>query len=285
MNRSSSTSRRAEHQRRRLLARLVIVSVSLGCIVWIGLVALSYAQWGRIEEIVITENPHIDIEQAEQEIQEALASHWPIMGNKDRHWTLPHKDIQNIVERQSNVIRSAAIRYREHTMMITTEIFSPAFITCFSDGGCGFTSNDGYVYDVSPEFSPGVYRVLKIMGNSPDYDHGLYQLPQEKMSILESIMLSENSSWGLPRQVVVDLLDVHIFFDTLDEVSIPEQAYVAISKKHVANYEEYLSERLRALQTKTNFFERLQSGEEYLEYLDLRFDEKMYMKFTKRGSS
>jgi len=75
------------------------------------------------------------------------------------------------------------------------------------------------------------------------------------------------------------MLDIHMFFDTLDGVLLPEGAYIVIGQKHLPNYETYLSERLNAMRSKTDFFERLHGDIQKFEYLDLRFDEKIYMKF------
>lgn len=255
------------------------ILVATAFVVWGALIGLSYAQWGRVTDIIILDNPHIDAQDAEQKIQEAIATHWPIMGNHDRHWTLPRKKIESIMKEQSNTIRSVDMKYRDHSLVIDMDIFTPAFLTCFADTTCGFTSYDGYVYDPSPEFSPGVYTILEVMGTAPEYNKGPQYLSESQRAVVDRILLNTQSPWGNPHRVMIDLLDIHMFFDVLDEVRLPEDSYIVISQQHLSDYETYFSQRLNALRSKTNFFERLHDRSQTFQYLDLRFDDKMYMKF------
>lgn len=277
---SVSTSKRIVNQRKQYFIRWVKRIILLVTILWAGLIGLSYTQWGKIDRIIILKNPHIDTLQAQQEIQEVMDTHWPIMGNHDRHWTLPRKKITAIIHNQSNTIRSTSIQYRDHALVLGTEVYTPAFITCFTDDSCGFTSHDGYVYDQSPDFSDGVYPIFEIIKKAPIYDHGPLILSETQRMIVDTILMNTETLWGTPHRVVMDLLDVHIFFDSIDGVSVSSRTFVTIGQQHVQDYETYISERLNALKEKTNFFERLHGGQETLEYLDLRFDEKIYMKFS-----
>lgn len=281
MNRSHSVStpKRIIHQRRRRALRWGLGLVAAAIVIWGALIGLSYAQWGRVTEIVIIENPHIDQQTSKAAIEEALASHWFVMGNHDRHWTLPRKKIEDIMKVQSNTIRSVDMKYRDHHLVIDLHIFTPAFITCFGNGDCGFTSADGYVYDPSPEFSSGVYAVLQVPDETPVYDQGPRYLSDLQRMVVDMILLNSEGRWEAPYRVKIDLLDVHIFFDRLNGVPLPEGSYIMIGQIHVSDYQSYLSARLNALRSKTDFFDRLRSRTESFEYLDLRFEDKMYMKF------
>jgi len=275
------TSRRQISKTKRLVVRVLLV-VGIGAlVVWVGLISLSYAKWGRVDTVVIAENPHIDQDQAHADVSALIDAHWPIMGNHNRHWSLPRKKIRQQMVQQANTIRSVDLDYRENTLFIEMEVFEPYYITCFLENDCGFTSRDGYVYDQAPDFSPGVYSVLVVNHESPVYTNGPLYLSEQERNVVDSILLAEvGGLWDIPNKVVMDVFDVQIFFNKLNNTSLPDSAYVVINQKHLEDYEEYLSRRLQALLTKTDFFERLKIQGDKFEYLDLRFEDKIYMKFS-----
>ena len=161
------------------------------------------------------------------------------------------------------------------------EVFEPYYITCFRDDACGFTSRDGYVYDQAPDFSPGVYAVLEVDFESPQYSEGPLYLDQNQRDAVDAILLADAGElWGKPDKIVMDIFDISIFFDEINNTELPEAAYIVINQKYLSDYEQYLSRRLRALKSKTDFFDRLNSQTSQFKYLDLRFEDKIYMKFA-----
>lgn len=278
------TSRRQVTQRWALARRWAFVLLVSILVMWGSCIGLSYARWGKITTLVIEENPHIDQVEAHKRVENILSRHWAIMGNKDRHWTLPKKRIKETLTELSNIIRSTNLSYHDHTLTIRFDIFRPAFLTCFDNGQCGFTSSDGYVYDYAPVFSQGVYPIIDVATQFPDLDTTPWYLPERERMIAKHLFDDQESPWyGGVYRVVVGELDMKIFIDTLDGQALPEQAYLFINQKNIADIHQYLDIRLSALKKKTDFFDRLHETPRKFEYLDLRFEDKIYVKFNEES--
>jgi hypothetical protein len=272
-----------KHRRRIILDKILISLLGFSAI-FILLIYLSHLNSLNISEVDIVGNKVIDMEAIKTAVQEQIAGKYLEFFPKTNILFYPEnsiknelrnkfkriKDINLSIENNRALLVSLSEREAKYTWcgLVTPELNSN------SNQKCYFMDEGGYIFDEAPYFSGNVYFKFygdESMGNLP----GAYFLKDRFAKIIEFKNIVENL--GLkPISFWLDNLGDASFF--LSSQSAPGPAIIF---KIDDNYEK-IAENLETALTTEPLQSKFKNEYSSLEYIDLRFENKVYDKFLEK---
>lgn len=142
---------------------------------------------------------------------------------------------------------------------------------------CWFMTHDGIVFERSPEFSLGVYPVVTLANEPDSLPTGL---ELERYGVYHDFFIRKKYDHLLtPTRIEPSLLDIRIDVSTI--FGIRTTGYILVDRAEIMSNRGvgYLEERFAALTEKTDIPSRIAENPDQFEYLDVRFVDKVYVKF------
>lgn len=270
-------------KRKKAFKRKIIFFVFLFLFFLIGLSFVFKIDKFNIETVSIQGNKVIDSEEIQKIAQKNLAGYYLFLYPKSNFLIYPRRKIEKEINFNLKRIKEISFNIKNFkTLDIEINEYEGKYLWCGLvipilntdlDQKCYFLDEYGYIFDEAPYFSGDVY--FKFYGDIDDKKNnpsGTYYLSQKFKSI---ISLKNNLE-------KMDLKPTSFYFEDSNQVNIslssePFMGPRIIFKKD-ANYEK-IAENLQAVLATDSFKEKFQKNFYSLEYLDLRFGNKVFYKF------
>lgn len=231
----------------------------------LGLAGLSHASFMRVEQVVVRGAKTIASEKIEALVREELVGSYAYLFARSNVFMYPRKAIIKKVLSSSPVIKHVEVVAEDlHTLTVVVLERSPKALWC--SGVCYFMDEDGVVYEQAPEFSAPVYIAYEGKGQ-------LGELPRQYLSIEEFRALSALVDALAQTQPDTPIRRVEV--DEHDDVFVHfEGDFVLIFS--LGDKGGDIFERFGLARSAEPVRNKKLSD---LEYLDLRFGDKLYYKF------
>lgn len=257
--------RRRKRRKVKLYSTLVLAVVLLGVLAY-----LSRLNGITISNIVIKGNSSTSSDSIEKIVKNQLAGNYLFILPKENSIIYPRSDIREEILVQIKRISEVSLEVESLTTL-NVEVFerSPDAAWCKTASGkekCFFMDSSGFIYSEAPEFSGSVF--LKYYGNLSGDPVGKRFLPEEEFGKLADFL-------GLVKKINLDIASVSI--DQFGDI----EASIKGDGKLIFNKDQDFSklvDDLNSILSDESFQTELESGSN-LDYIDLRFGNKVYFQF------
>jgi len=255
-------------------------------VVLIGIVFLFRWEKINIKNIQISGNRVVETKVIENAVQESLSGEYLWFFPKTNFLIFPRKLVKDRLADEFKSLTNIALKVENpETLEITLSERKPAYTWCgdeltpenfeATDNKCYFMDESGYIFEEAPYFSGEVY--FKFFGKVAEDEEsslGTYFLPNSFDKILSFKTLLKGVDLK-PTSLFVKN-DSHLEF-YLSSNNLPPNTPKIIFREN-ADFEKLIQNLQTALSAEplqTDFKQKYSS----LEYIDLRFGNKVYYKF------
>lgn len=268
--------RSAEQKKQTRKILIIRLSIFLCvCIVLLGLsVWLSRLQSIQIDTVTISGATVLPAQDLEREARSVLTGTYALMFPKTNVFIYPQKDVERVLSEKFPRIQTFTSRIVDnHILSITVTEREPFALWCNTIPTdsiipqCYFLDRDGFVFDHAPQFSGDAY--FKYYGILP------YEAPIGEYYLSSTTRFHELSNFV---ETAKNLNITPLYMTAKDQNSF--ELYIFGGGKVLFDATENLSkvsERLSVLLKTQNLVPR-EGGELLVDYIDLRFGNKMFFK-------
>lgn len=281
-------------KRRKILKQRVLVSFGVVVVVFIGLCFISRIREFNIKKVEVSGNKVVDTDTIQKIVEEQITGNYLWFIPKTNFLLYPRHTIERELadqyKRLSNI--KLDIKKRE-TLRISLEERTGIYTWCGSElpnSGeqlekvkCYFLDKDGYIFDVAPFFSGDVYfKFFGQIGNITNENTnsisenpaGNYFLPEsfhKIVGLVENIKSEKLRPMALYTKSAKEM-----------EIYLESQGDIADAPKIIFTPDadlNKLAENLDAAISAEPLASEIKNKYESLQYIDLRFGNKVYYKF------
>lgn len=245
----------------------------------------------QISDIAVSGTRAIDPNQIHDIAQKFISGNYALVIPKTNALIFSKSSMEKYLLDQFPGLRDTVVTFseRNHLLISVTEK-RPAYLWC--NETCWFVDQEGIIYDEAPEFSDGVFvkfkgRASDVPLNDADPRRGRFASTTDFTSIrilvetLQRIGVSVLGISYLDVGIIADAQptgpgDVAIRTDLIKNISVNSDA-VILTTQQVAM--ESLVQSINVLMGQDKFSEMVKTQGANLEYIDLRFEGKIYYKF------
>jgi hypothetical protein len=270
-------------KKKKIFTRKIIIFTVLFLLLVAGLSYVSRIKRLSIADIAVTGNVVIDTETIKAEVDKELAGKY--------FWLFPRRNI--LLYPKNKIKRNLAKQYKRltdisvsvgsgQTMMISVSERNPEYTWCRTApvGGngketCYFLDKEGYIFDQAPYFSGEVYfKFYGLTDGIPDTPAGSYVAK----GYFDKLILFKDTLAGMNLKPAVVYIpegeDIHMYLSkTKSSLLGPEIIF-----KKDSDFAK-IAENLKAAISTEPLKSKFKKEYSNLEYLDLRFSNKVYYKF------
>lgn len=276
---TSSQIEEIKKKKRKILKVKIIIIFVILISLFLGFGFLSKIDKFNVNKIEITGNKVLDSKDLEQYVKNKIEGNYFYLYSKSNIFLLSREKIKKDLIRDYRRIEDLSFDFNNlQILKINIKERTPFYIWCGEDISfsllkpqeyrCKFMDNNGYVFDYSPYFSGDVY--FRFFGNLDNYYFS-------KENFNDFILFKDNLSR-------IDIKAVGLYKKLDGEIEL----YLSSNKKFEegpkiifnidSNYSKIFQNLESAVKTeplKSDFKNKYSS----LEYIDLRFNNKVYYKF------
>ncbi|MCA9353574.1 hypothetical protein KC842_01750 [Candidatus Nomurabacteria bacterium] len=248
-------------------------------VLFVGLLVLLNQDFARIKSVEIKDSGSIDANLLKQETEKILEERM-LLGilPGDSKFLLPKNKIEDRLSVEFTKIQEIEFKKRGGKLVISVLEYDPLFVWCNSleedMEECFYTSEEGYIYEEAPTIIGSVFIILDSSKTTEKIEKGIgdFVLGEEDFEIIKKHI------------IVFDTLGLksrRISFGDEKQAELVFSYYDNFSNMYFA-YDGGWEDRLEALSSALGTEPLSSSKKEYfanLEYLDIRFDDKVYYKF------
>lgn len=267
----------------------ILIIVAAFLIFLTGLVFLSHWKEIRIQDIQVEGNKIVETKDIKIIAESYMQGKYLGLFPKNNSFVYPEKKIKNELANKYRRLKNVDVEVDANdlkTLWITVSEYSGEYMWCGEqiisdniDQQCYFLDSNGYIFDKAPYFSGDVY--FKFYGKeSEDFDVlnpiGFYFLPEYFNKI---VSFKESVTQMNLKPVIFNLADKEAGEGSFYLASANQAPNAPeILFKLNSDYEK-LEENLQSAITTDPLQTNLKGGLSNLNYLDLRFGNKIYYKF------
>jgi len=279
-----------KRKRRIHTLRLVVLYFILFLSLAGALAYFSFDERININEIIVTGTSIIDPSEVISRVQEQLSGKYYYTYSRSNSFIYPQKKIYNdLLVTFPRIKNLSIIREKFNILNINIEERSGSYLYCGSSipelqseigENCYFINNDGYIFDEAPYFSGNVYFKFYVKINEEVDFLGQNILESDRfhqlMRFIDRItMLGLNSV-----SLVINEDGVHyLYLSHSPNETTPRIIF------RIDNDLGYILNNLSTAMDKSEFASEVNSKYSSLEYIDLRFKNKVLYKFSAQGGS
>ncbi len=282
----SSPTPLKKQRRKMVFVRFLIFVLSI-LVLFVGMGFISRIPALVIHEVRVSGTKVLDTEVVADTVRSYLSSRVALLYVRGNIFLYSQKEISSFIRREFPRVFSVTSIERNHTMLsINIEERQAAFTWCgespptystrFDKRDCYFLDQEGFVFDHAPYFTPGVYMTLYGGIASPASPIG--ETIALKNSILDYGVLAEKlANLGLPVHSIV------IHTDNQDELILDLPTDIGNFTTIRFNEDSTLSELFSKIDStihEASFAAQWKVHPRSLEYIDTRFGNKVFYKFT-----
>ena len=253
----------------------------------------------QISSVVVTGAKSLDPLSVQQTALGFLSGHYVWVIPKTNALLFSKASMNNYLMANYPGIASVDTKFSERNKLsITLTEKKPVYLWCDQNNTCYFVDESGMIYEASPSFSPGAFiqfsgslipmgsQILRArFASVNDFAKTIAQietLQAYPMDVL-GVNYLENGTVAVPNgETTGSIRDVAITFDQIKDVVVDPSAQLLIPEN--ATPDQILKDL--ALLANDQAFENLLASEpNQLDYIDFRFDGKIYYKFGVMNTS
>lgn len=261
--------------RRTRLRILVIVVILIG-----GLIGLMNASWLQIKDIQITGAQGLDKGIFEQATRDYLSNRIAYIIPGTNTITFQSDDYIKKMSHLFPKLKHIKVNMRQgKVLLVEVEERQSTYLWCNEAETCYFVDQDAFVFTEAPEFSDGVY--LKLYGGLPALEQdpigSNYLSEAEFRRIINTTKDLKNQGIVVTRFTIDDQGRYVLNLESFTDIKIPSRTRVIIGREFDAlEIIEYMSLLSKVEEFKT----KLETIPGQLQYIDLRFPQKIVYKFA-----
>jgi hypothetical protein len=275
-----------KRQKRRVIRNKILIAIFLFLILVVGLAFLSRWKKINIENVEISGNKVVDKESIENIVRNDISSHYLWIFPKTNFLIYPKKQIEKDLAEKYKRLSSIKINVKDFkTIQINVTEYEGKFTWCGDalpdangddNQNCYFLDQNGYVFDKAPYFSGNVY--FRFFGNIPRGDSVEptgYNFASDNFSKLIAFKDVLFRTGLKPSAFyLTDDGDIDIFLSSAQ--LLPNDHVILV--KADADFEK-VTENLQAALNTEPLQAEFKTKYSTLQYIDLRFGNKVYFKF------
>ena len=263
--------------RRRVILVKILLSVFALLVIFAGLVYISRVPFFNFKGVEITGNKAVDAENIKISIEKEIAGNYLKLFPKTNILFYPKNNIKKELFNQFKKLKDINFSIKDNKILeVSVTEREAKYLWCGenlvvgapSDEKCSFVDESGYVFDLAPYFSGNVY--FKFFGPLA----GDYFFPDIFRKVLAFKDTLIHMGFKLVSLYILDNGDIKIFLSNSDKTLIGPY----ITLKADSDFQKVAENLQTALSTEplqSNFKNKYSS----LEYIDLRFGNKVVYKF------
>ncbi len=227
----------------------------------------------QISEVTISGTKSLDPEIILKSSHKYLDGHYAIIIPKTNTLLLSKSDLIHYILEQIPSIEKASITFKaKNSIDIAVSEKKPSYVWC--DTSCYFVDDTGMIYEPSPQFTQGVF--ITFTGGTVDEDPIKDHFVSEKQfgDILKTL--------AALAQLNVHVLNINFGDDTTIHIDSIKGTTVGIETKLIITKDETnqdIFDALSLLMNDKTFTGALATKGGLLQYIDIRFPDKIYYKF------
>ncbi len=276
---SSQNLSRSVPQKKSLFLRFVFLGLLLLCVIIAGSIALLQSKQYQFTNIELYGIKTFPSEEVDQFIQKYLSNNWIGIIPQSSTITFSKTRLINTLQSEFPIIATVHVTLPEpNTLNIYVQEKQPVCIWCFSHDECVFLDHEGIVYSKAPNFSDGVYPIFT-SEETKVFDQYLGKSIIDPDTMYRFITLFKNlqsNDIALSQVKFLENGDISFAIEKLFG-KYPESSTEILG---TLNQDDVLF--IRNIVTGLNhqtFKEQFKLNPKSLEYIDLRFPEKIFFKF------
>jgi len=261
-----------KHRRRVVLDKILILFLGILAI-FISLVCLSRLKSLNISDIEISGNKVVDTEAIKNVIEQQMAGKYLGLFPKTNLLLYPKKNIETELENQFKRLENINLSIKNNKILeVSVDERTPEYLWCGAESNlevekCYFMDENGYIFDQAPYFSGEVYFKFYGLPAQTGSIQNFKQLISFK-DILISLGLKPIALY------IANDGDIQIFLSGGSFVTAPK--IILRANADFENAAENLQTALTTEPLQSEFKNKYAS----LQYIDLRFGNKVYYKFS-----
>ncbi|MEX0918641.1 MAG: hypothetical protein WDZ85_01610 [Candidatus Paceibacterota bacterium] len=282
---------RQKQQARRLRLLKTYLWLFFYTFVFVGLVLLSQLDRLAVTDLAVRGEEAVSADKLKQTIRPLLAGNHFYLFSRRNVLLLPRAEIRQTAYRQFPRIGDLAIEVEDQTLILTVSERRPAALWCQAEE-CWYMDDSGFVFASAPDFSDNVF--LKIHGSPVDADSTETRLVGTSPLATRPLELADLILLPTARTVLINTLQAA----GLEQVEITkvtvtaDHDYEFIIRQSVAegpltwrllfdsrdDFDHSLANLTAALVSES-FKREYEDKAGRLDYLDLRFGNKVFYRF------
>jgi hypothetical protein len=233
--------------------------------IFVSLIALFYIPYFKIKKISLEGNSSVDSEKIMANVSNYLAGKEFKIFPQDNFLILSKKEIVASLLKEFPRLKEVSLNKNfPDTISIKVKERNNEALFCFSnkDEGCAFIDEDGFVFDKAPYFSSGVYLTFLEEATSA-WKSSFQVIPEEQFKKLidfKNLLAEEN----------IKILQIIIKKEENYELQTNEKWRILLNEKNEAQI-TYQNLKLT--------LDQIKDKRKNLDYIDLRFGNKVFYKF------
>lgn len=284
MPRKTVRTKKQIEVRKRALKRWSIGIVCALVVLFIAITIMLNQPFMRIGEIMVTGNETVHTDDITEAVTEAISG--------KTFWVFPHdtvpfikrSQVRSLIEEYFPRIKTARISIQNFDILtLRVAEHEPEFLWCnelVTDGPstCYYMDQTSYIFSEAPYFTDNVY--LKFTGTHFDLVDGPLRATVFDIDAIEQVLELRNLLYE--GGVVVNKIaakeygDYELYLDTVDGSRLGPESRLIIN---LATTNTRILEDLQIAFSTEGFREKLETYPERLQYIDLRFSDKIVYRF------
>jgi len=227
----------------------------------------------QISEVTISGTKSLDSNIILKTAQEYLNGHYTIIIPKTNTLLLSKSDLIHYILEQIPSIEKASITFKKkNSIEISVDEKKPSYVWC--NTSCYFVDGTGMIYEPSPQFTQGVFITFTggTVDETPIKDHFI---PEKQFSdVLKTL--------AALAQLDVHVLDINFGDNTTIHIDSIKGTNLGLETKLILTKDENnqdIFDALSLLMNDKTFTGVLATKGNLLQYIDIRFPDKIYYKF------
>ncbi len=280
----STVFNKNSEQRRKTRTKWIFAVVFLLLVLVAGAVAFLRKSEFQISSIQVTGTKALDPDEVQQSAERFVSGNYAMVVPRTNVLLFSKDGMAKFLMSKFPGIASLHVSFiQRNVLQVSIAEKSASFVWCDA-ASCYFVDDTGLIYEESPRFSDGVFlaftgATLNVL--TPPIGSRFVPVP-----VFQSVLTMVNQLTGYPLEVVgvsfQDSGDIAFRFDELKGVPVNPNAVLMVAKDTTA---DTVTQDLDLLTADTTFSDDLAAEPSQLQYIDARFDGKIYYKFGTTASS
>lgn len=270
---------------RKKRVRILVLSFTLFFSCFGALSYFSFNQKVTLSNIEINGTHIIDVDDIEKVVRENLAGRYFYIFSKSNFLIYPKNKIYNNLKKDFPRIEELSVSKKGfRTLEIKIKERTGVYLYCGQDvplvsnnigDNCYFVNKDGFVFDKAPYFSGNVYFKYYLSLSGEGSPLGKQLFTQEKFSELTTFIDSLLTLSFEPTYMIVDEYGFYTIY--LDHKPLSTSPKILLKN---TNDLKIVFDNISSSMKKKEFSDEINQKYDRLEYIDLRFKNKVLYKFN-----
>lgn len=227
----------------------------------------------QISEITVTGTKSLDSNIVIKTAQEYLNGHYAIIIPKTNTLLLSKSDLISHIFEQIPSIEKASVAFKaKNSIEIFVTEKKPSYVWC--NTSCYFVDDSGMIYEESPRFTNGIF--VTFLGGQVEGDPiKKYFVSQEQFATLQKILSAiDQISIHVVGITIGENIEIHV--DSIRGNILGSTTTIIVTPTESA---QTVTDALTLLMNDKSFMGNVAAKGKLLQYIDIRFPDKIYYKF------